>query len=314
MSTFEQLVKRFRKHFVDSDEVSASKQLHQFDVMLQRILFFEAHDGMMLLSNKSGVLAVNQAQLEMLGYSATEMYGMFPWEWDAHFSKAQILEMMQRGEVENLRFETVHKRKDGHLFPVDVTANSMTAGDESLFFCVARDLTESKKQQDYIEHLARTDELTELPNRRELNQFLKHQIRDSNATNMPFSALMIDLDLFKGINDKFGHAIGDLVLKEFSQVVKTLIRKADFFARWGGEEFFIVLPDTEEKVALKIAEKLRLNIEKTEIGGMRITISVGVSGYLLGESLELMLKRADKALYKAKENGRNRVELSAPKS
>jgi diguanylate cyclase (GGDEF)-like protein len=120
--------------------------------------------------------------------------------------------------------------------------------------------------------------------------------------------------LFKGINDKFGHAIGDLVLKEFSQVVKTLIRKADFFARWGGEEFFIVLPDTEEKVALKIAEKLRLNIEKTEIGGMRITISVGVSGYLLGESLELMLKRADKALYKAKENGRNRVELSAPKS
>jgi diguanylate cyclase (GGDEF)-like protein/PAS domain S-box-containing protein len=310
MSTFEQLAKQFRRNFVDDQDVSNNKYMHQFDAMLHRILFFEAHDGMMLVSNKNGILAVNHAQYEMLGYEASEMYGMFPWQWDAHFSKEEIIAMMHRGEMENLRFETLHKRKDGSVFPVEVTANSMTVDGESLFFCIARDLTELKHQQEYVDHLASTDELTDLPNRRELNRVMNQQIAKSNDDNSLFSVVMIDIDFFKTINDKFGHSIGDVVLKEFGQSVKTMIRKADFISRWGGEEFFIILPDTDRVLAKQIAEKLRTQIQQAEFGGMAITISVGVAEYTSGESLETILKRVDAAVYQAKANGRNRVELA----
>jgi PAS domain S-box-containing protein len=156
--------------------------MHQFDVLLHRILFFEAHDGMMLVSNKNGILAVNYAQHEMLGYELSEMYGMFPWQWDANFTKVEIIDMMHRGEVENLRFETLYKRKDCSLFPVEVTANSMTVDDETVFFCVARDLTELKQQQAHIDNLARTDDLTQLPNRRELNRVINTYISQANSS------------------------------------------------------------------------------------------------------------------------------------
>ncbi len=285
--------------------------MHHFDDMLHRILFFEAHDGMMLLSNKNGLLVVNHAQNEMLGYSASEMYGMFPWQWDANFTKDEIVDMMHRGEVENLRFETIHRRKTGELFPVEVTANSMTVDGESLFFCIARDLTELKQQQDYIDQLARTDELTGLPNRRELNRMMNQYISIANAENGSFSVAMFDVDFFKNINDRYGHDIGDVVLKEFSQAVKAMIRKADFFSRWGGEEFLIIFPDTDQFLAAQITEKLREKIEKAEIGGMAITISAGVAEYAIGESLENIVKRVDSAVYKAKKNGRNRVEISS---
>jgi diguanylate cyclase (GGDEF)-like protein/PAS domain S-box-containing protein len=265
---------------------------------------------MMLVSDKNGILAVNHAQHEMLGYHASEMYGMFPWDWDANFSKDEIIDMMHRGEVENLRFETLHKRKDGSVFPVEVTANSMTVDDESLFFCVARDLTKLKQQQQYIDHLARTDELTGLANRRELNRIISHHISQANKTDSCFSVVMLDIDLFKSINDKYGHSVGDLVLQEFSGYVKAMIRKSDFFARWGGEEFFIVLPDTNQANAVKISEKLFSKVEKTECAGLAITVSAGVVEYTPGESLESLLKRVDSAVYRAKNKGRNRVEVA----
>jgi diguanylate cyclase (GGDEF)-like protein len=238
------------------------------------------------------------------------MYGMFPWDWDANFSKDEIIDMMHRGEVENLRFETLHKRKDGSVFPVEVTANSMTVDEESLFFCVSRDLTALKQQQQYIDYLARTDELTGLANRRELNRIISHHISQANNTDSCFSVVMLDIDLFKSINDKYGHAVGDLVLQKFSENVKAMIRKSDFFARWGGEEFFIVLPDTNQANAVKISEKLRSKIEAIDCAGMAITVSVGVVEYIPGESLENLLKRVDSAVYKAKHNGRNRVEVA----
>jgi diguanylate cyclase (GGDEF)-like protein len=121
---------------------------------------------------------------------------------------------------------------------------------------------------------------------------------------------MLDIDLFKAINDKYGHAVGDLVLQEFSGNVKSMIRKSDFFARWGGEEFFIVLPNTNQSDALLIVEKLRSQIEKTACAGLAITVSAGVAEYSRAESLESILKRVDAAVYKAKDNGRNRIELA----
>ena len=117
---------------------------------------------------------------------------------------------------------------------------------------------------------------------------------------------MLDIDYFKEVNDKHGHGIGDEVLVEYTKLVLSHLRDADVFCRIGGEEFMIILPHTAKHEAQKIAEKLRILIEDYK-KIIPITVSFGVVEYVLGEDIELICKRADDALYKAKDRGRNRV-------
>ena len=122
---------------------------------------------------------------------------------------------------------------------------------------------------------------------------------------------MFDIDHFKKINDTYGHTTGDIVLKEIAQVVTETIRKYDIVARWGGEEFVILVPNSKAEETALMAEKIRETIEKyafTEAG--TVTCSFGVTEYKDGDSIDSLVTRADEALYKAKEQGRNRVETS----
>ena len=118
---------------------------------------------------------------------------------------------------------------------------------------------------------------------------------------------MFDIDFFKKINDKYGHDAGDRVLQEYSLLIQNSLRDSDTLCRIGGEEFIIILPQTEKKDAQKLAEKLRKLVEKTKLT-VSLTISLGVSEYIPGEDIDSLIKRADKALYRAKNGGRNRVE------
>ena len=153
-----------------------------------------------------------------------------------------------------------------------------------------------------------TDPLTGIGNRRLFNQATEAEIGRFYRHQMAvFSVLLLDIDFFKRINDDCGHPLGDEVLKTLSNRVKRLLRNSDTYARWGGEEFVVLLPTANLKAANALAEKIRAEIADNPISEQRVTVSIGVAEYQRGESQEALLQRVDIALYEAKNTGRNKV-------
>ncbi|WP_417529984.1 GGDEF domain-containing protein [Marinobacter lipolyticus] len=161
------------------------------------------------------------------------------------------------------------------------------------------------------EHAARTDELTSLANRREMQHRLDAEFSRYQRSGHHFSIALIDLDLFKGINDQYGHHAGDEALRTFSALTRQIIRQSDIAARWGGEEFLLLLPDTSLIQALALAERLRAAVVSTEFmfreQRLPVTISAGVCSIAKAGSVDELLKQADIHLYSAKEAGRNQI-------
>jgi diguanylate cyclase (GGDEF)-like protein len=158
-----------------------------------------------------------------------------------------------------------------------------------------------------------TDALTGLFNRMKFNERLEEELERYKRSRVPFSLIIFDIDHFKEVNDIFGHPMGDQVLIRLSQTVAASVRRADLLARWGGEEFALLLADTDAASAYETAKKLRLLVAHTlfeQVG--TVTASFGVAQVLPGDNAEMLVARADNALYRAKLNGRNRVELSLP--
>jgi len=166
-----------------------------------------------------------------------------------------------------------------------------------------------------IEQLSMIDQLTGIPNRRSFDERLQMEWKRAKREQMPISLLMIDLDKFKKINDTYGHQQGDIVLQAVAKTLQQAFnRPADFAARWGGEEFIILLPSTPLSGAMNIAEKIRTGVEKTEIPYyegviIKLTVSIGVNSLIpeQNSSVNAFISNADKALYAAKDAGRNKV-------
>lgn len=162
-----------------------------------------------------------------------------------------------------------------------------------------------------LERVALTDKLTGLANRRKLEDVSHDLLARNKRFNEVLSVIIIDVDKFKSVNDTYGHQVGDQVLIEVAQVLKNHLREVDIVGRWGGEEFIVLCPATSIIGAAKVAEKLRTALERHRFPVVnRKTASFGVAQLADGETLEDTVKRADDALYRAKENGRNRVELA----
>lgn len=165
---------------------------------------------------------------------------------------------------------------------------------------------------------ATLDALTNLNNRRQLETRLKQETSHAERQGNPLSVLMLDIDYFKNFNDTYGHAVGDLVLKEVANTVKENLRDSDIPARYGGEEICVLLPFTDLVAARQVAERVRQGIENhivpVNINGkdedLKITVSIGVAQYTKGSKPEDLYIKADEALYLAKKNGRNRVEIN----
>ena len=174
-----------------------------------------------------------------------------------------------------------------------------------------RKLAESLEQ---IQELVSYDELTKAFNRRSMMARLEQERGGAERTGTGFAVAMFDLDHFKQVNDGFGHAAGDAALKAFVQVVHATMRETDVFCRYGGEEFLMLLTDTDLAAATTAVERVRLAVAAHDWAGVApglvLTVSAGVAGWRKGETLEPLLHRADAALYKAKRNGRNRVETA----
>lgn len=176
----------------------------------------------------------------------------------------------------------------------------------------ALDITKRKKAEQEIHLLATTDTLTGIANRREFTRIITNEVARAKRYGTPLSLVMYDLDFFKRVNDTFGHDVGDYVLQAVTALVKENIRTVDVVARWGGEEFLLLLPQTDMQGAEIAANKLRLSIEGHLFDKVnRLTVSLGVAAFEPVDDLNTLLKRVDDALYLAKKKGRNRVETLA---
>ncbi len=174
---------------------------------------------------------------------------------------------------------------------------------------ILRHYIETIKQKKEFEKISVTDNLTDVFNRHKLNAILKREFSRSDRISVPFGIIILDIDLFKNINDKYGHNVGDTVLKEISSLIQENIRDSDILGRWGGEEFLVIIPKGDNNNGKQLANKLRLKIEKYPFSVVKhITASFGVATYKEDDSIDSLIKRADDALYRAKEKGRNRVE------
>lgn len=205
------------------------------------------------------------------------------------------------------RGETLHEVEVGdatyelHIYYVQ---------DVDLLRIYVMDITQRKRNEEEIYLLATTDSLTGITNRREFTTILEREMDQTKRYGTPMALVMYDLDNFKHVNDTFGHDVGDYVLQTVTGLVKQNIRATDIVARWGGEEFMVLMPQADIQSARNTAEKLRLAIAGHHFDQINeLTVSFGVVIFEAQDDLTSLLKRADDALYLAKKRGRNRVEI-----
>lgn len=176
---------------------------------------------------------------------------------------------------------------------------------------------ELKRSNDMLRTLSITDPLTHLHNRRHLMEMVEKEFQRASRKGAHLSLIILDIDYFKKVNDTYGHQEGDRVLTILADIVRRRLRSYDLAARYGGEEFVLLLPETPVPEAMAIAERLRLEVQEHifdgSLQGQVLTISLGVATYPSSriESIDSLFRQADEALYRAKQSGRNRVELMA---
>ncbi|MFW6379200.1 MAG: diguanylate cyclase, partial [Guyparkeria sp.] len=248
-----------------------------------------------------------------LGYTVPEVERLSVRDWDSNFEPGELAEMLRSVRTGGDFFETRHRRKDGGDIDVEITTNAAEYKGEKLIFCNCRDITERKRDREEIKRLATTDALTGIANRGQFSRQLAAEIERARRFGRPLALIMYDLDHFKRVNDTFGHDVGDEVLTTTARLVGERVRQVDHHGRWGGEEFMVLLPETDLEAAQESAERLRSAIEAHSFPhGQHVTASFGVTVLGSGDRLETLVKRADEALYLAKRYGRNRSQALAP--
>ena len=214
--------------------------------------------------------------------------------------------------------ELEQPHKDGHLIFTEVvtTLHGDAEGRLTSVLGVTRDITKRKQAEAQLRHelesleqLASTDLLTTAWNRRHFEEAVTGEMHRATRYGHPLTLLLLDIDHFKRINDTFGHAVGDRVLRELTDCVRAAIRLSDSLTRWGGEEFLVLMPNTGLSSATVLAERIRESIAAHAFEGVgQVTASFGLAEFLPTASLDAWLERADQAMYRGKSRGRNRVE------
>ena len=270
-------------------------------------------DDIVFITDVHGIIRyVNNALLNIYGYTEDEVIAKTPQlfrsgEHDEAFYK-DLWETILAGK--NYNQVIINRKKSGELIYVDTKitpVDNETTKEIEYFVVNARDISGRIRSEEKLKQLATIDPLTQVPNRYQINEYFNEFIARKERIGQSFSVLIFDIDYFKKINDTYGHALGDFVLKSFSKLIMDNIRLVDKFGRWGGEEFLLLLDGTGEHEAMRIGQKLNTLVSEASFGNICITVSVGVTEYRDNDTKEQCLNRADIALYAAKNLGRNRV-------
>jgi diguanylate cyclase (GGDEF)-like protein len=207
----------------------------------------------------------------------------------------------------------IARRKDGREFPVEINISSLVLDGQRFVVGIIRDISQRQEIEQKLLEMATTDVLTGLCNRRRFLEMAEQELSRAKRYGHCLAMMVLDLDLFKQVNDTYGHQVGDEVLKNLAEVGSACLRRVDLMGRVGGEEFAVLLPETDLEAALPVAERLRQAVEYSCVhlpeGEVCCTVSIGVAQSTPQSelSLETLLKLADDALYAAKKAGRNRV-------
>lgn len=307
--------------------VAAEQQAQQALARLSRRneqLLMAVGEGVYGVDRQGRGIFINDAALTMLGLREAEVLGADQHQLFHHHRRdgrpyppheCPVHQTLADGVARRVDDEWFW-RKDGSGFPVTLTVTPTEEdGGSGGAVVVFQDITERKQREHELLRLATTDALTGIANRRCLLEHIEQELARFGRSQQPGALLMLDLDHFKRINDRHGHAAGDAVLKHFAALMQSHLRRIDFVGRLGGEEFVIVLADTPASGARIFAERLCETVATqalvTDTGALRYTVSIGVAPFAAADAgAHALLARADAALYRAKQNGRNRVEFA----
>lgn len=312
---------------VDIDALIAALERKSRDIILEKELdrqrkrfetIINFQDNMIFLTDGEKIVDANKSFLSFFEKSSVEEFEADGNTLDSYFiNEPEIIHSIEgenwiKNFLDGKFSKDVVKIKNigsGEVKTFLVKATKFPDEEPELDIISMSDITEMEKEAKILERLANTDPLTKIYNRLKLNELLNYEIKKTDRYKTPISLIMFDIDRFKNINDTFGHDVGDEVLIAIAKAVEQNIRSTDVLARWGGEEFMIMLPNTDEAGAHIMAENLRkliasLKFEKFEF----VTASFGVSQYE-DDGVKEFLKRVDNALYDAKRGGRNMVSL-----
>jgi len=273
----------------------------------------EEIDDIIMITDRSGILTfVNDAYVQHTGFSREESIGktasiLKSARHDKQFYKNMWTQIIAG---ETFRGLVTNRKKDGEVYYEEKTITPIKndANEIISFVSTGKDITGMVELQYDLERLASTDQLTGIYNRHKFEEFFTHELERAQRYGENLSLIMFDIDYFKSINDTYGHDVGDIVLQKIAEVTKRNIRNTDIFARWGGEEFLILCPQTDSQKCAILAEKLRIEVEAYSFEKVKhITASFGVTSYIAEDNLDTFTKRVDNALYMAKDSGRNKV-------
>lgn len=280
-------------------------------------------EGIYFVDNQRKITFWNKGAEKITGFTAQEVIGSFCYDnilnhIDEHgthlcFNGCPLHQTIADGKTRNVNVFLHHKK--GHRVPVSVSSVQITEGNKIIgaveLFKDNTEYYEITKNLEVLSSIALHDQLTELPNRRYLETFMLSRINDLRMLSINFGVIFIDIDFFKVVNDTYGHQVGDLVLKMVAKTLQGALRTSDLLARNGGEEFVAIVPIDSLANLRNISEKLRILVQNSilhkEKDDIQVTISLGATMAIEGDTFEVLLDRADRLMYSSKSNGRNQV-------
>ncbi|MDD3139347.1 MAG: diguanylate cyclase [Lachnospiraceae bacterium] len=267
--------------------------------------------GILKCDTKGNLTYVNKKVIEILGSPSieeTKKINVFTFHLLEEYGLSDILRECIQSPNTNAR-EFHYITKWGKNVWIRAYARLLKEKDGiSEIQIVMDEITEKKEMEEKLHYLSITDELTGAYNRRYMKERIEEEIRRGENTEIRFTIIMLDIDNFKNVNDNHGHGAGDSVLELFTQGIKKEIRKADILARWGGEEFMVLLYNTSIQNTANLAELMRIRLSQIEILNVgSVTASFGIAQYHVGDTIDTLVKRADAMMYQAKKEGKNCV-------
>ena len=284
-----------------------------------RQTFFDYNSNITLLCNEKEILIINQVGLDFLGFkdlkslnkSHSYISDFFLKEegcTDKYtYGKNWITKIYNNPNIKNntIKVKLLSKEDDlNHYYHIKISK----IANKKEYILTFNDITRIELEKSRIQESAEFDPLTKIYNRVKLNEIFRGIFFHAKKFDSLVTLILFDIDHFKRINDTYGHNVGDSVLQELTGLVRGLLREGDIFARWGGEEFVVLIENTSLEKTSMLATRLRKEIEKYSFDGVgQVTCSFGVTQFNQGDTESLFFERVDEALYEAKRVGRNQV-------
>lgn len=286
--------------------------LLEIKTLAREKMFENNTDGMILLNNNNIIMDYNKAAKKIFHITDSK-YQNYVLE-DILCNRNELIELFKSDDVGEF---TLNQDGQEKFYEISSSIIRLHRGKMVGFLKTIRDVTDKKKLELKLKILATTDELSGLSNRRKFMIDAEIEFERAKRYKLLFSVLMIDIDNFKQINDTYGHAAGDEVIKEFGNLISNNFRKTDIYGRIGGEEFSIILQNTDIYKALLVADNFRKLVAKSEVKYNNIiislTVSIGISSYTTrAKNISEIIKYADEALYESKEKGKNCITIKNP--